>query len=81
VDEATLNTRQRLRSLAGVRSFCQKVGIQIVARNYELSSGEPFKRRDILDVFPLVKHLNVPLPAASPPFIHKTPKPACVKDA
>ncbi|ELR12870.1 tetratricopeptide repeat domain containing protein [Acanthamoeba castellanii str. Neff] len=58
VDEATLNTRQRLRSLAGVRSFCQKVGIQVVARNYELSFNEPFKRRDILDVFPLVKHLN-----------------------
>lgn len=41
-----------------LRSICQKVGIQIEAKNYDFSRSEPFSPEDILQIFPVVKHTN-----------------------
>ena len=50
--------RKRVRDLATLRSFCLKVGVQVIARNYSFTQSEPFKRSDILEIYPLVKHMN-----------------------
>jgi protein TIF31 len=54
--------RKRVRDLPTLRSFCLKVGVQVAARNYDFSAAEPFRRKDILDIYPLVKHLNPKVP-------------------
>lgn len=40
-----------------LRNLCQKVGIQIACRDYDFTSETPFQPEDILDLFPVVKHL------------------------
>ncbi len=42
--------------LPTLRSLCQKTGIQLHARNYDLNKEKAFNAADILDVFPVVKH-------------------------
>uniref|UniRef100_A0ACD5Z3S7 Uncharacterized protein n=1 Tax=Avena sativa TaxID=4498 RepID=A0ACD5Z3S7_AVESA len=39
-----------------LRNLCQKVGITIVARKYDLDSAAPFQDSDILNLQPIVKH-------------------------
>lgn len=41
-----------------LRNLCQKVGIQILSRDYDFSLETPFQHEDILDLFPVVKHLH-----------------------
>ena len=44
--------------VALLRNFCLKVGIQIAAKHYDLMhSSEPFDVKDILCIFPVVKHI------------------------
>ena len=46
--------------LALLRSVCKKTGVQLLARQYNLSnatSTPTFNTDDILDVFPLTKHM------------------------
>eukprot|EP01112_Ceratiomyxa_fruticulosa_P021253 TRINITY_DN7410_c0_g1_i1.p1 TRINITY_DN7410_c0_g1~~TRINITY_DN7410_c0_g1_i1.p1 ORF type:complete len:1364 (+),score=366.09 TRINITY_DN7410_c0_g1_i1:107-4198(+) len=47
--------------VAVLRNFCLKTGVQVVARDYALNSNHnstPFTYEDILDLIPLVKHIN-----------------------
>jgi len=55
---SSLSPRHRNRNVSTLRSFCLKAGIQIVARDYILSTEEPFDKQDILDIYPVVKHLD-----------------------
>lgn len=47
-----------VRSLSTLRSLAQKVGIQVNARDYNFTLANPFFVEDVLDVFPVVKHMN-----------------------
>jgi protein TIF31 len=44
--------------LALLRSFVQKVGVQIEAKDYDFVADQPFNPSNILDLFPIVKHTN-----------------------
>lgn len=50
----------RLNKLSILRAFCLKVGIQILLReyNFELKHKPIFTEDDIVNVFPIVKHIN-----------------------
>lgn len=50
----------RLHKLIFMRSFCIKTGVQVLLREYNFDSkGRPtFQEEDILNVFPIVKHLD-----------------------
>eukprot|EP01114_Cavostelium_apophysatum_P000309 TRINITY_DN1028_c0_g1_i1.p1 TRINITY_DN1028_c0_g1~~TRINITY_DN1028_c0_g1_i1.p1 ORF type:complete len:1242 (+),score=350.36 TRINITY_DN1028_c0_g1_i1:187-3726(+) len=50
--------RDVIKCLPTVRSICQKVGIQLEARQYNLTAPSPFQPANILRLFPLVKHFN-----------------------
>ncbi len=43
-----------------LRSFCKKLGVQIQLREYHLDSKSkaPFCEDDIINVFPIVKHIH-----------------------
>lgn len=45
-------------SVSTLRSICQKVGIQLNAKDYDLNQELPFQTEDILNLFPVVKHVN-----------------------
>jgi len=47
-----------IRSLSTLRSLSQKVGIQVNARDYNFTLSNPFFLEDVLDIFPVVKHMN-----------------------
>ncbi|KAF8009776.1 hypothetical protein BT93_J0694 [Corymbia citriodora subsp. variegata] len=50
------DARQRVKKVAVLRNFCQKIGISIAARKYDFSAALPFQTSDILDIQPVVKH-------------------------
>ncbi|KAK4285521.1 hypothetical protein QN277_002210 [Acacia crassicarpa] len=52
--------RSQVKKISVLRNLCQKVGISIAARKYDLNSPTPFQTSDILDLRPVVKH-SVPL--------------------
>eukprot|EP01095_Lingulamoeba_sp_RSL-Kostka_P002398 TRINITY_DN1324_c0_g1_i1.p1 TRINITY_DN1324_c0_g1~~TRINITY_DN1324_c0_g1_i1.p1 ORF type:complete len:1254 (+),score=435.05 TRINITY_DN1324_c0_g1_i1:33-3794(+) len=41
-----------------LRSICKKIGVQLVARNYDFSTSYPLNNSDILTLFPIIKHIN-----------------------
>lgn len=55
-----------VQKLSLLRSFCLKTGIQVMLREYQFnrnggsgkSSGNTFTQEDILNVFPVVKHVD-----------------------
>lgn len=49
-----------LQKISLLRSFCIKTGIQILMREYNFESRNkaPFFEDDILNIFPVVKHIN-----------------------
>eukprot|EP00096_Caligus_rogercresseyi_P001416 TRINITY_DN1226_c0_g1_i1.p1 TRINITY_DN1226_c0_g1~~TRINITY_DN1226_c0_g1_i1.p1 ORF type:complete len:1301 (+),score=495.78 TRINITY_DN1226_c0_g1_i1:192-4094(+) len=50
-----------LQKISLLRSFCLKTGIQIMHKEYSLeanSSSQIFSEEDILNIFPIVKHIN-----------------------
>nr|XP_023018893.1 clustered mitochondria protein homolog [Leptinotarsa decemlineata] len=57
--ESTIDT-YFLQKVSLLRSFCLKTGIQILLRDYNFESrNKPiFYEEDILNIFPLVKHIN-----------------------
>lgn len=57
-DEKCLH-KYHLRKLTLLRSFCQKNGVQILLREYffESKNKEAFKEEDILNMYPIVKHV------------------------
>lgn len=50
----------KLNKLSVLRAFCLKVGIQILLReyNFESKNKPSFNEEDIVNVFPIVKHIN-----------------------
>jgi len=44
--------------ISAVRSFCLKVGIQLNTRNYDFTSENPISANDILNFYPVVKHIS-----------------------
>uniref|UniRef100_A0A7N0UDV1 Clustered mitochondria protein homolog n=1 Tax=Kalanchoe fedtschenkoi TaxID=63787 RepID=A0A7N0UDV1_KALFE len=55
-----LDARSGVKKTSVIRNFCQKVGITIAARKYDLEAFTPFQTTDILDLQPVVKH-SIPL--------------------
>ncbi|KAF8643089.1 hypothetical protein HU200_066961 [Digitaria exilis] len=51
-DEARLSAKR----VSVLRNLCQKVGVTIAARKYNLDSSTPFEALDILNLQPVVKH-------------------------
>ncbi|XP_043691456.1 clustered mitochondria protein isoform X2 [Telopea speciosissima] len=54
------DARLRVKKVSVFRNLCQKVGITIAARKYDLDSATPFQVSDILNLQPVVKH-SVPV--------------------
>ncbi|KAJ4971494.1 hypothetical protein NE237_004593 [Protea cynaroides] len=52
--------RLRVKKVSVIRNLCQKVGITIAARKYDLYAATPFQVSDILNLQPVVKH-SVPV--------------------
>ncbi|KAJ8748741.1 hypothetical protein K2173_011293 [Erythroxylum novogranatense] len=48
--------RSRVKKVSVIRNLCQKVGVAIAARKYDLNSPTPFQTSDISDLQPVVKH-------------------------
>ncbi|XP_058457838.1 clustered mitochondria protein homolog [Malaya genurostris] len=53
-------THYRLQKISLLRAFCLKTGIQILLReyNFEMKNKPTFGENDIVNVFPVVKHIN-----------------------
>ncbi|CAA2967445.1 TSS isoform X2 [Olea europaea subsp. europaea] len=49
--------RQDLRKFAILRGLCQKVGLELVPRDYDMDSLFPFKKSDIISMIPAYKHV------------------------
>lgn len=55
-----------IQKISLLRSFCEKTGVQIHLREYQLnksgssgkSQGNTFNQDDVLNVFPVVKHID-----------------------
>ncbi|KAF2293628.1 hypothetical protein GH714_003502 [Hevea brasiliensis] len=54
------DARSRVNKISVIRNVCQKVGVTIAARKYDLNAVAPFQTSDILDLKPVVKH-SVPV--------------------
>ncbi|XP_062220117.1 clustered mitochondria protein-like [Phragmites australis] len=50
------DARVGAKRVAVLRNLCQKVGITIAARKYDLEASTPFQPSDILNLQPVVKH-------------------------
>ncbi|KAF5186876.1 Clustered mitochondria protein [Thalictrum thalictroides] len=53
---STEDVRARVKKISVIRNLCNKVGITIVARKYDLDAAAPFQTSDILNLQPVVKH-------------------------
>ncbi|KAA8541942.1 hypothetical protein F0562_023094 [Nyssa sinensis] len=49
---------QHLRKLSILRGLCQKVGLELVPRDYDMESPYPFKKSDIISMVPVCKHVG-----------------------
>jgi protein TIF31 len=58
-DNVDLFNKYKLRKLTLLRSFCQKNGVQLLLReyNFDLKHKETFHEDDILNMYPIVKHV------------------------
>ncbi|KAJ6847343.1 clustered mitochondria protein-like [Iris pallida] len=50
----------QVRKVSVIRNLCQKVGVSIASRKYDLDAALPFQTGDILNILPVVKH-SVPV--------------------
>ncbi|KAA8515704.1 hypothetical protein F0562_018685 [Nyssa sinensis] len=50
------DARSRVKKISVIRNLCQKVGVTIAARKYDLDAVAPFQTSDILNLQPVVKH-------------------------
>ncbi|XP_068651789.1 protein REDUCED CHLOROPLAST COVERAGE 2-like [Aristolochia californica] len=46
-----------LRKFAILRGICHKLGLELVARDYDMDTPAPFKRNDIISMVPVYKHV------------------------
>ncbi|KAK3009870.1 hypothetical protein RJ639_011214 [Escallonia herrerae] len=54
--EVPADARSRVKKISVIRNLCQKVGVTIAARKYDLEALLPFQTLDILNLQPSVKH-------------------------
>lgn len=54
------DVRIHVKKVSVIRNLCQKVGISVAARKYDLNDARPFETSDILNLQPVVKH-SIPL--------------------
>jgi len=54
--ELSVDIQSKLVIIPTLRNLCQKMGIQIAAKDYDFSAEHPFQPDDILDLYPVVKH-------------------------
>ncbi|XP_068641085.1 clustered mitochondria protein-like isoform X2 [Aristolochia californica] len=54
------DVRLRVKKISAIRNLCQKAGIVITARKYNLEAASPFETSDVLNLQPVVKH-SVPV--------------------
>jgi hypothetical protein len=47
-----------IQNVPTLRSICQKVGIQVEAKDYDFTLPTPFTADDILKLYPVVKHTD-----------------------
>lgn len=48
--------RSRVKKISVIRNLCQKVGVTVASRKYDLETVAPFQTSDILNLQPVVKH-------------------------
>ncbi|CAO2815225.1 unnamed protein product [Amaranthus hypochondriacus] len=48
---------RHLRKLAILRGLCHKVGLELVPRDYDMDSPNPFRKDDIISMIPVCKHV------------------------
>ncbi|KAI3521210.1 hypothetical protein L1887_10671 [Cichorium endivia] len=48
---------QHLRKLSILRGLCHKVGLELVSRDYDMESPNPFRTSDIISMVPVCKHV------------------------
>ncbi|KAG6761117.1 hypothetical protein POTOM_034312 [Populus tomentosa] len=58
--ELPKDARSLVKKVSVIRNLCQKMGMTIAARKYDLNAAMPFQLLDILNLQPVVKH-SVPL--------------------
>lgn len=46
-----------LRKITILRGLCQKVGFELIPRDYDMDSPEPFRKDDIISMVPVCKHV------------------------
>ncbi|KAF8407168.1 hypothetical protein HHK36_006294 [Tetracentron sinense] len=49
---------QYLRKFSILRGLCHKVGVELVPKDYDMDSPNPFKRSDIISMVPVCKHVG-----------------------
>ncbi|KAK3020493.1 hypothetical protein RJ639_045743 [Escallonia herrerae] len=47
-----------LRKLSILRGLCHKVGLELVPRDYDMDSPNPFKKSDVISLVPVCKHVG-----------------------
>ncbi|KAL8155095.1 clustered mitochondria protein [Apium graveolens] len=50
------DARSRVKKISVIRNFCQKVGLAVASRKYDLAADLPFNPSDIINLQPVVKH-------------------------
>lgn len=50
------DARSRVKKISVIRNFCQKVGLAVTSRKYDLVADLPFNPSDIINLQPVVKH-------------------------
>ncbi|KAJ6826468.1 protein TSS-like [Iris pallida] len=49
---------QHLRKFVILRGLCQKVGLELVPRDYDMGNSNPFEKSDIISMVPVCKHVT-----------------------
>lgn len=49
---------QCLRKFSILRGLCQKVGLELIPRDYDMESPNPFRKYDIISMVPVCKHVG-----------------------
>lgn len=50
-----VQTGPRAHKLPLLRRMCQKLGVRVLSRSYELDTPKPFLLEDVVTVYPVVK--------------------------
>lgn len=50
------DVKTKVRRIGTIRNICQKVGVTLAARKYDLNAAAPFQTTEILDLHAVVKH-------------------------